>query len=121
MRIRSAAPGACGMTVGDRRGGADALALRSRATCAWLWRGRIHPQARARSIRALEPAFGVAVAALGRSAARRGCRATWRVRRAPCSRRRACAAARFASCIDDRRQNRVKHGRDAGKARVKHG
>ncbi|EQA87341.1 HbmRII [Burkholderia pseudomallei MSHR338] len=43
------------MTVGDRRGGADALALRSRATCAWLWRGRIHPQARARSIRALEP------------------------------------------------------------------
>ncbi|WP_309304036.1 HbmRII [Burkholderia pseudomallei] len=97
MRIRSAAPGACGMTVGDRRGGADALALRSRATCAWLWRGRVHPQARARSIRALEPAFGVAVAALGRS------------------------AARFASCIDDRRQNRVKHGRDAGKARVKHG
>lgn len=67
VRIRSAAPGACGMTVGDRRGGADALALRSRATCAWLWRGRIHPQARARSIRALEPAFGVAVAALGRS------------------------------------------------------
>ncbi|KIX51798.1 GdmRII [Burkholderia pseudomallei] len=55
------------MTVGDRRGGADALALRSRATCAWLWRGRIHPQARARSIRALEPAFGVAVAPLGRS------------------------------------------------------
>ncbi|WP_326970903.1 HbmRII [Burkholderia pseudomallei] len=118
MRIRSAAPGACGMTVGDRRGGADALALRSRATCAWLWRGRIHPQARARSIRALEP---LSMLLSRRAAARRGCRATWRVRRAPCSRRRACAAARFASCIDDRRQNRVKHGRNAGKARVKHG
>nr|WP_308450181.1 HbmRII [Burkholderia pseudomallei] len=80
-----------------RRRGADALALRSRATCAWLWRGRTHPQARARSIRALEPAFGGAGAALGRR------------------------AARFAACIDDRRQNRGKHGRGAGQARVKDG
>ncbi|EMP74982.1 hypothetical protein D512_21294 [Burkholderia pseudomallei MSHR1043] len=80
------------MTVGDRRGGADALALRSRATCAWLWRGRIHPQARARSIRALEPAFGVAVAALGRSAARP--LAAVAARRGACVARRVLGAGR---------------------------